>query len=107
MPDQADPNDLTSRVRRALSAGRERVTQAATQGRVELERRRLQRDLDAFWTRLGRVTYHLAKGGEVSHPEIDRTIAWIEDLERKLTALGEPDSSETSPESLASDGQPR
>jgi hypothetical protein len=108
MSDDSRPEpDLAARVRKALTAGRDRVAQAANQGRNELERRRLQRDLEVFWSRLGRVTFHLNQAGEVSHPEITRTIAYIEDLERRLQGLGDQENAPAAPGTLATEEPPR
>lgn len=93
MPDS--PSDLPKQLLSAIeSAAKSGLHQAVDLGRVavdagrhQLELRQARRDLDAYYTRLGQVTFELAKDGKVLHPTISDAVDRIERAERLVADL--------------------
>lgn len=87
-PDDASvPTLLSQLVRRAARRGRREVARVADAGRQQLEVRQARSDLDAFWVRLGKTAYHLARAGEIEHPAVDRACSRIDELTAHIEAL--------------------
>lgn len=84
---------LRGALERLIQGGRSGVQAAADASRTRLEIRQAHRDLEHFWVRLGKTTYHLAKAGELDHPALMRSMEHIDDLEAKIDVLrrGETD----------------
>jgi hypothetical protein len=70
-----------------ISRGRRGIGRAADRNRLRLEVRQLQKDRDAFWTRLGKTAYHLVDAGEIDHPALRKAMARIADLDARIGAL--------------------
>jgi hypothetical protein len=80
--------DLIGRVmRRFVQRGRDELDRAARTGRERLELRQLRRDLDHFWVRLGKTSYHLVHAGELDHPALRKAMARIDDLEARIDRM--------------------
>ena len=90
-PELEPLGDALNRVMRRL-VGRSRLElgRAARSSRERLELRQLRRDLDHFWARLGKTSYHLVEAGEIDHPALRKAIARIDELEAKIEALQQP-----------------
>lgn len=78
---------LSDALRRLLDEGKRGVQQAKEQGRSRIRMVALQRDLDAFWTRLGKVAYRLAQSGEIDHPALEKAVSHIDEIEQELDTL--------------------
>ena len=78
---------LAQVVRRLLEKSRFGIESAATAGRTRLEIRQVQSDLDHFWQRLGKSTYHLVQAGEVDHPALRKAMLRIDELEARMENL--------------------
>ncbi len=74
-------------VRRLLEKSRSGLESAALAGRTRLEIRQVQSDLDHFWQRLGKSTYHLVQAGEVDHPALRKAMLRIDALESQMEIL--------------------
>lgn len=72
--------------------GRSRLDRGLDHARSRLELRQLERDRDHFWVRLGKTAYRLAESGEVQHPDLERAVRRIQELEAEIVAAraGEP-----------------
>ncbi len=92
MSDEPSPNELTpilgdlvaGALRRLVTGGRAQLRSAAQSGRRRLEQRQLDRDLEHFWMRLGKTTYHLVNAGELDHPALRKAMARIDELEDRI-----------------------
>lgn len=80
---------------RIARKGRASLGRAAEAGRVALETRQKQKDLEHFWARLGKTAHHLVEAGEIDHPALRKAMDRIEMLEEELAERG-----------LAPDGAP-
>ena len=78
---------LRGAIQRLIQGGRDGVQAAADASRTRLEIRQAHRDLEHFWIRLGKTTYHLAKADELDHPALVRAMEHIDDLEARIEAL--------------------
>ncbi len=87
-PELEPLGDTLNRVmRRLVGRSRHELERAARTSRDRLEIRQHKRDLDHFWARLGKTSYHLVEAGEIDHPALRKAIARIEELEAKIEAL--------------------
>lgn len=94
MSEQAEPTDLspllgdlvTKALKRLVDRSRTGLRQAADTGRRRLELRQLDRDLEHFWMRLGKTTYHLVEAGELDHPALRKAMERIDELEARIAA---------------------
>ncbi|MEQ1570548.1 MAG: hypothetical protein ABMA64_33260 [Myxococcota bacterium] len=88
--DEQGKGELTDRlaraVRRWMSRSRSGFGKAAQTGRSQLELRQLNKDLDHFWTRLGKTAFRLVEAGEIDHPALRKAMERIEELEAKIDA---------------------
>lgn len=96
MPDESSasttsPPLLSDAMRRLFERikrrGRSELHRAAATSRNKLELRQLNKDLDHFWVRLGKTSYHLVQGGELDHPALRKAMARIDELEAKIDTL--------------------
>lgn len=78
---------VTDLVRRLVDRGRRRLSRVASTGREQLELMQLRKDLDHFWSRLGKSAYRLVEAGELDHPALVRAKARIDELEARIEAL--------------------
>jgi hypothetical protein len=88
----ADPTlSRRQRLRQALwsvaNDGAQQLQRAAAEGRRQLELRQAKSDLEAFWSRLGRLTYDHAKSGGDLDPSLLRAVARIDEMKAHLEAL--------------------
>jgi hypothetical protein len=77
-------------LQRAVEQSRAGLGRAAAAGRQQLELRAAKRDLDHFWIRLGKTSFHLLSAGEIDHPALRRAAARIRELEGQVDALQQP-----------------
>ena len=91
-------------VRVVARRGRERVRDAATSGRHRLELRKLHKDRDAFWARLGKTAYRLAEAGEIEHHALRKAMERIDELDRSIAAMESP-AQLRAPEGLPEDAK--
>jgi hypothetical protein len=68
----------------AISTSQHSIVRAAESGRSRLEERQLRKDLDHFWVRLGKTSFHLLAAGEIDHPALHKAATRINTLERQL-----------------------
>lgn len=73
-------------LQRLVDGSRAGLRGAADRGRRRLERRQLERDLEHFWVRLGKTTYHLVEAGELDHPALRKAMERIDTLHEQLEA---------------------
>lgn len=73
-------------LQRLVDGGRAGLRGAADRGRRRLERRQLERDLEQFWVRLGKTTYHLVEAGELEHPALQKAMDRIDRLQEQIRA---------------------
>lgn len=83
--------DLIGRVfKRLARRSRAEFDRAAQSGKLRLELRQAQRDLDHFWMRLGRTASRLVEAGELDHPALRKAMERIDVLEARIDALRGP-----------------
>ena len=89
---EIDPlaSTVAGALRRLLDLGRSELGRAAKHGRDRLRLMQHRRDLDEFWSRLGKTAYHLVEAGEIDHPALRKAIRRIEELEQRIDELTEP-----------------
>lgn len=75
---------VSGALRRLIEGGRTGLRTAAASGRRRLEQRQLERDLEHFWMRLGKTTYHLVEAGEIEHPALRKAMERIDELEARI-----------------------
>ncbi len=78
---------LGGALRRLVDGGRSRLRSAAASGRRRLELRQAERDLEHFWIRLGKTTYHLVEAGEVDHPALRKAMERIDALQARIAQM--------------------
>ena len=82
---------VNSTLRFLVQQGRSGVGRSAAEGRIQLEKRQLQKDRQVMWTKLGREVCALVEAGEVSHPGLHRGAERICEIEARIEALGVED----------------
>ena len=88
------PVGLRDLAKMAARRGRTRVKRGLSTTRTHLERRQLEQDRKDFWIRLGKTAMQLTEDGDISHPEIDRAIRRIRELEDELNRLNASNASD-------------
>jgi hypothetical protein len=71
----------------AIATCQHTVIKAAESGRSRLQERQLKKDLDHFWVRLGKTSFHLLEAGEIDHPALKKAASRINALEVELSQL--------------------
>lgn len=79
---------LVTVMKRVVRRGRSSLGRAAEAGRVALETRQKQKDLEHFWARLGKTAHHLVEAGEIDHPALRKAMDRIQLLEEELAERG-------------------
>ena len=79
---------LVDLMKRIARKGRRGFGRAAEAGRVALETRQKQKDLEHFWARQGKTAHHLVEAGEIDHPALRKAMDRIQVLEEELAERG-------------------
>lgn len=80
-------NPLQGAVERLLGKAADQVRRVADDGRLLIRIHGLQRDMDAFWVRLGKTAFRLAEAGEVDHPALTKAVERIMSIEAEIDRM--------------------